>query len=148
MIAELIGIPQEDRHKVFEWSNAMVGARGPGVRRRRLDGRRGASCSRTRRAWPTGVSPTPREDVVTMLLTGEVDGEKLTEIEFNLFFMLLAVAGNETTRNLITGGMLALIEHPEERRAPRRRALAPADRGRGDAALREPGELLPAHRDP
>jgi cytochrome P450 len=44
-----------------------------------------------------------------------VDGEKLTELEFDLFFLLLMVAGNETTRNLISGGMLALMEHPEER---------------------------------
>jgi cholest-4-en-3-one 26-monooxygenase len=56
----------------------------------------------------------PGEDIVTMLLTGEVDGEKLDPMEFNLFFMLLAVAGNETTRNLINHAMLALIDHPDQ----------------------------------
>src|SRR5437879_937527 len=49
-------------------------------------------------------------------MAAEVDGEKLTEVEFDSFFLLLAVAGNETTRNLISGGMLALMQHPDERR--------------------------------
>ena len=50
-----------------------------------------------------------------MLLQAEVDGERLTESQYDSFVMLLSVAGNETTRNLIAGGMLALIEHPEQR---------------------------------
>jgi cholest-4-en-3-one 26-monooxygenase len=57
----------------------------------------------------------PRDDLVSVLMRGEVDGERLSEMEFDSFFLLLAVAGNETTRNLISGGMLALIEHPEQR---------------------------------
>ncbi|MGH7858545.1 MAG: cytochrome P450, partial [Candidatus Binatia bacterium] len=57
----------------------------------------------------------PKDDLVSILMDGEVGGEKLTELEFDLFFLLLAVAGNETTRNLISGGMLQLIEHPDQR---------------------------------
>jgi cholest-4-en-3-one 26-monooxygenase len=57
---------------------------------------------------------SPREDLVSVLMRAEVDGEQLTEMEFDLFFLLLAVAGNETTRNLISGGMLALIQHPDQ----------------------------------
>jgi cytochrome P450 len=53
--------------------------------------------------------------LATVLVQGEVEGEKLSDLQFNNFFLLLAVAGNETTRNLISGGMLALIEHPEAR---------------------------------
>src|SRR2546428_3409609 len=59
---------------------------------------------------------SPRDVLVSVLMAAEVDGEKLTEVEFDSFFLLLAVAGNETTRNLISGGMLALIEHPDQRR--------------------------------
>ncbi len=61
------------------------------------------------------------DDIVTTLVTAELDGEKLSDIEFNVFVLLLSVAGNETTRNLISGGMLALMEHPDEQRAARRR---------------------------
>lgn len=57
----------------------------------------------------------PRDDLISTLMRAEVDGEALTEPEFNAFFVLLSVAGNETTRNLISGGMLALLEHPDQR---------------------------------
>jgi cholest-4-en-3-one 26-monooxygenase len=57
---------------------------------------------------------SPRADVISTLMKAEMDGEALTETEFDAFFVLLSVAGNETTRNLISGGMLALLEHPEQ----------------------------------
>ena len=57
----------------------------------------------------------PLGDLVSVLMEAEVDGDRLSEMEFDSFFLLLAVAGNETTRNLISGGMRALIEHPDER---------------------------------
>ena len=56
----------------------------------------------------------PKEDLITVLLNAEVEGEKLEDAEFNFFFLLLAVAGNETTRNLIAGGMLAFFEYPDQ----------------------------------
>lgn len=56
----------------------------------------------------------PGDDIVSQLLTGEVNGELLTPAEFNAFFLLLVVAGNETTRNLISGGMLELMKNPEQ----------------------------------
>ena len=57
----------------------------------------------------------PGDDIISVLLGSEVGGERLTDMEFDLFFELLAVAGNETTRNLISHGMLALLENPGER---------------------------------
>jgi len=56
----------------------------------------------------------PGDDIISVLLNAEVEGERLTDIEFDLFFQLLAVAGNETTRNLISHGMLALLENPDQ----------------------------------
>jgi cytochrome P450 len=57
----------------------------------------------------------PADDLATALLEAEVDGERLSEFDFNSFFMLLAIAGNETTRTVTTNGMLQLIRHPQER---------------------------------
>src|SRR5258705_9823793 len=57
----------------------------------------------------------PANDIASTLLAAEVDGEKLNDIEFDMFFMLLINAGGDTTRNLVSGGMLELIFHPEER---------------------------------
>jgi len=56
----------------------------------------------------------PRDDIVSALLQAEVDGDQLSEMDFNLFFMLLSVAGNETTRNAIAHGLNAFLEHPAE----------------------------------
>jgi cytochrome P450 len=56
----------------------------------------------------------PRDDLLSVLLAAEVDGEHLTQLQIDLFFMLLQNAGSETTRNLITTGLLALLEHPDQ----------------------------------
>jgi cytochrome P450 len=68
----------------------------------------------------------PKDDLVSTLMHAEIDGERLERADFSSFFMLLLVAGNETTRNLVSGGMLALMEHPEQReRLMADRALLP-----------------------
>ncbi len=116
VIAELVGIPQEDRGKVFEWSNRLIGFDDPEYVGDREEQKRYAmevylyanQLAEQRRA-------EPKDDLTSVLMNGEVDGERLTEMEFDLFFLLLIVAGNETTRNAISGGMLALIEHPDQR---------------------------------
>ena len=115
VIAELLGIPQADRHQVFEWSNTMVGADDPEWRGSPEDA---MTAAMSMYAYANDLAQqrrdSPREDLVSVLMRAEVDGEQLTEMEFDLFFLLLAVAGNETTRNLISGGMLALIQHPDQ----------------------------------
>ena len=116
VIAEMIGVPLEDRHKVFDWSNRLVGFDDPEYTGSAADGH-AAAMEMFMYANQLAVErrANPRDDLVSVLMNAEVDGEKLSEVEFDSFFMLLAVAGNETTRNLISGGMLALFEHPEQR---------------------------------
>ena len=117
VIAELLGSPQADRHQVFEWSNTMVGADDPEWRGSPEDAQNAAmSMYGYANDLALQRKDRPRDDLVSVLMQAEVDGEQLSEMEFDLFFLLLAVAGNETTRNLISGGMLALIQHPDQRR--------------------------------
>jgi cholest-4-en-3-one 26-monooxygenase len=109
-IAELIGVPQEDRHKLFTWSNEMVGYDDPEFEG---DGETAAAeilgysmlMAEDRRGCP-------REDIVSKLVHAQVDGDELTSDEFGFFVILLAVAGNETTRNAISHGMLAFLDDP------------------------------------
>jgi cholest-4-en-3-one 26-monooxygenase len=115
LIADLMGVPQEDRHKVFDWSNRMVGANDPeyGVTPAEANA---ASIEMFMYANELADKKRqePKEDIVTKLLQPDEEGDVLSELEFDSFFMLLAVAGNETTRNAITGGMYALMQNPEQ----------------------------------
>ncbi|HEY3700769.1 MAG TPA: cytochrome P450, partial [Acidimicrobiales bacterium] len=116
VIAEIMGVPQEDRHLVFDWSNRMIGSEDPEYQTTE-EGAMEASTELYAYAHQLAAQKraSPRDDIISVLLGSEVNGEKLSELEFDLFFLLLAVAGNETTRNLIAHGMLALIEHPDQR---------------------------------
>jgi cholest-4-en-3-one 26-monooxygenase len=111
-IAELLGVPQEDRHKIFAWSNEMVGYDDPDYQG---DGETAAteilSYSMTMAADRRAC---PRDDIISKLVRAELDGDELTEDEFGFFVILLAVAGNETTRNAIAHGMLAFLDHPDQ----------------------------------
>jgi cholest-4-en-3-one 26-monooxygenase len=158
VIADLLGVPQADRHQIFDWSNRMLGAE---------DSEYHSEAPRTAETPVTELDPelaealsakipdgltdmieagiagglkpeqaqamaagsqmfqysiqlaqqriaSPEDDLVTDLVRGEVDGEKLHMLEFASFFLLLAIAGNETTRNLISHGLLLLLEHPDQ----------------------------------
>jgi cholest-4-en-3-one 26-monooxygenase len=117
VIVELLGVPMQDRSKVFEWSNRLIGFDDPDFR---TSPEQGAAAAAQMFAYANQLAlerkAKPQEDLITQLLLGEVDGENLTEMELDSFFLLLAVAGNETTRNQISLGMLELIQHPEQRK--------------------------------
>lgn len=115
VIAELIGVPAEDRHKIFDWSNRMVGSEDPEYSVS-VDKANEARIEMFMYANQLAEArrKDPREDIITTLLGADVDGDQLTEMEFNLFFMLLSVAGNETTRNAVAHGCNAFLENPDE----------------------------------
>jgi len=114
VICELIGAPVEDREKIFEWSNRLIGEDDPDLRStEEEEGAAAAELYAYANELAERRRKEPRDDIVTTLLRPH-DGEELTVDEFDLFMMLLIVAGNETTRNAASGGMLAFFEHPEQ----------------------------------
>jgi cytochrome P450 len=124
VIAELLGVPSSDYEDFRRWSDVMIetGARGPSPESiatvAELFAYMLKQAAERRRA--------PREDVLTTLALAEVDGERLSDAELGIFCLTLLVAGNETTRNLIAGGMRLLLEHPEQwRRLCAEPALVP-----------------------
>jgi cholest-4-en-3-one 26-monooxygenase len=114
-IAEFLGVPREERKHIFELSNSLIGFDDPEFQNSREDAMAAAG---EMYAFAQELAEerrkNPQDDIVSALLQAEVDGERLTDLEFNLFFLLLAVAGNETTRNAISHGMHALMEHPDQ----------------------------------
>jgi cholest-4-en-3-one 26-monooxygenase len=111
-IAELLGIPQEDRGQIFDWSNRMIGYDDPEFPMDPLIAAGELLAYAMKMADERQASPT--DDIVTKLVNAELDGEHLSADEFGSFVLLLAVAGNETTRNAISHGMLAFLEHPDQ----------------------------------
>jgi cholest-4-en-3-one 26-monooxygenase len=111
-ICELLGVPQEDRGKIFAWSNRMMG-----YDERTADEENDGMVAATEvlgysLAMAEERRACPRDDIVTKLISAEIDGNQLTDDEFGFFVLMLAVAGNETTRNAIAHGMLAFLDHP------------------------------------
>ncbi|WP_225727716.1 MULTISPECIES: cytochrome P450 [unclassified Nocardia] len=111
-IAELIGVPQEDRMKVFTWSNDMTGYDDPESTADPV----AASVEILGYAYQMAAArkANPADDIVTTLIQADIDGDRLTEEEFGFFVIMLAVAGNETTRNAISHGMLAFLDNPDQ----------------------------------
>ncbi|MBW8484327.1 cytochrome P450 [Actinomadura parmotrematis] len=111
-IAELMGVPQADRGRLFEWSNQMLGYDDP-----EYDADPACAAAEII-GYSMGLAEErrgcPAHDIVTRLVQADVDGQALTDDEFGYFMILLAVAGNETTRNAITHGMNAFFDDPEQ----------------------------------
>lgn len=121
IICDMIGIPRADRRRVFELSNKLVGFDDPDMMTSPAEGEAAAAeiysyCD----AVAAERRADPRDDLMSALVHAEVDGERLDDLELNLFFVTLVVAGNETTRNLIIHAVQALIDHPGEAERLRR----------------------------
>lgn len=115
MIAEMLGAPTEDWERFREWSDAVAGSTDPDIEMDSLValGELYAYFMKLIEARRTGAV-TGQDDLLSILAAAEVDGEKLTDEDLLNFSFLLLVAGNETTRNLIALGTLALLDHPDQ----------------------------------
>ena len=122
VIIEMLGTPKEDANHLKELGDVMVGNMDPdynpaGAR----DEDSGPAQAQIEmfnyfKSLATERQRNPGDDLVSVLLQAELDGEKFDEMDFLIFCMLLVIAGNETTRNLISGGMLLLFDFPDERK--------------------------------
>ena len=147
VIAELMGLPLDDGRELYKLTETIhtapetmpPGAGGEAVM---------ARCSPTPLSVIAEKRARPADDLATRLLQAEVEGRRLADPEFLLFFLLLIDAGGDTTRNLLSGGLLALTEHPDQL-AWLKADLdsAPRQRAGGAAALDQPGDLHAPHRD-
>ncbi len=121
VIAWLLGVPTADWNLLFDWTNRIIGANDPEYNK---DGRPPAEAAMATMTelflYFTELvkekRKNPTDDLTTLFTTLEVDGQPLPEMDVLALCLIIVVAGNETTRNATTGGMLALIEHPEELR--------------------------------
>jgi cholest-4-en-3-one 26-monooxygenase len=115
VIAELLGVPHEERHRMFDWSNRMVGSEDPEYRVTPEDAIEAAV---ELYAYASELFAAkridPHGDLMSALTQVEMDGQRLSDMELELFFLLLTVAGNETTRNLMSGAMHAFFQFPDQ----------------------------------
>ncbi len=148
IICDMMGIPPEDYAKIFTWTNTILGVGDPDFVTSYEDLMTQALEMFTyAQALGEDRRANPQDDITSVMMAAEVDGEQLTPQEFGSFFILLVVAGNETTRNSISHGMKALTEHPDQRdllygdfEAHSKRAIG------GDRPVGHAGHPLPPHR--
>ena len=116
IICSMMGIPESDYASIFEWTNTILGASDPefgGTYERLME----VSLEIFAYAQALGEDrrANPRDDITSALMAAEVDGDRLSAQEFGSFFILLVVAGNETTRNALTHGLKELTDNPDQR---------------------------------
>jgi cholest-4-en-3-one 26-monooxygenase len=112
-IADLLGVPPDDRGKLFDWSNQMIGGDDPEF------ADHDSLTSAGELMWYAmqlagRKAEDPGDDIVTTLIQPDADGQRLSDAEFGMFVVTLGIAGNETTRNSITQGMMAFTDYPDQ----------------------------------
>lgn len=114
-IGDMMGVPEEDRPNIIRWANTVVGNSDPEFATSMDDVEAAfAEMYAYSHALQSERRQNPRDDILTALLQAEVDGERLTEEEFDMFFLLLCLAGSETTRNTLSYGIHAFIENRDQ----------------------------------
>ncbi len=119
VIAEMLGVPREDWKLLFDWTNRIVGS---GDEEFQLEGKTATETLEQARIslfhyfaeMTEERRKNPRDDLVSVLTHSKMQGDALPVVELLSYYFLLVVAGNETTRNATTGGLLALIENPDQ----------------------------------
>ncbi|MEU4812963.1 cytochrome P450 [Nocardia fluminea] len=114
VLADILGVPSEDRHLLFDWTNRMVGFDDPETVDKRSFVSAFLELFAYARAQTAAKRAEPTDDVWSLVVNAEVDGRRLTDDELDRFFQLLVIAGNETTRNMLNGAVLLLSENPEQ----------------------------------
>jgi cholest-4-en-3-one 26-monooxygenase len=118
VIALMLGVPEEDWHLLFRWTNEIIAPEDPEFQR----GRSSVETSEAARIELFGYFKElaekrrvdPREDILSVVVQGRIDGEPLGDFELLSYYFLLVVAGNETTRNAMTGGIQCFLDNPGE----------------------------------
>jgi long-chain acyl-CoA synthetase len=117
VLSELLGIPPADRHLLYRWSNHLVGFDDPEFGGGDVDAYRTTMAEAFQYALRLAMARRehPTDDLVSRMANAELDGQRLSDREFCNFWLLLVVAGNETTRHLIAGSLYALANEPGQR---------------------------------
>lgn len=117
VLCDILGVPHEDEKKIFDWSNTLIGLEDPDLSPGGIED--GLPIFMELFAYGQRIvkdrRENPRDDLMTSMANAEIDGKPIPTMLLDGFFLLMVIAGNETTRNTITGGMKALIENPEQR---------------------------------
>ncbi|HXC51884.1 MAG TPA: cytochrome P450 [Candidatus Limnocylindrales bacterium] len=116
-IMEIVGVPEEDQQRLFDVTNKLVGFDDPEYQGSFDEGRMAAAeVAMYGQKLADLVSECPMDNLASALYHGKVDGQSLDPLQYNYFFLMLMVAGNETTRTMTAHGMRLLMEHPDQRR--------------------------------
>jgi cytochrome P450 len=118
IICEMMGIPESDERQILDWTNVILGAGDPDFGGT-IENLINVALEMFAYAQALGEArlANPTDDLTSVMMHSIVDGDRMSSQEFGSFFILLVVAGNETTRNAISHGMLQLTEHPDQRAA-------------------------------
>ena len=157
VVGELMGLPRDDWDQIQHWAEMNTSGQDPDIVGEESAGTAEGS------SYESGGDGTmhmamyamqfaaqrrteePRDDLTSLILAGNFGDGPMSDLEFGIFFVQLVTAGNDTTKTMLSSGLLALLQHPEQLAEVRADSSLLPGRGRGDPALREPAALLPAH---